>query len=92
MMSSVFLGLEGSRCTVQCFSAHHAESEGITASLISPLSPLSPPHQVSLLVRDQLVERARDFGIILDDVSLVSFHGDYSGGVVNVECLHSRRI
>ena len=91
MMSSVFLGLEGSRCTVQCFSAHHAESEGITPSLISPLTP-SPPHQVSLLVRDQLVERARDFGIILDDVSLVSFHDDCSGGVVNVECLHSRRI
>ena len=29
-------------------------------------------HQVSLLIRDHLVERARDFGIILDDVSIVS--------------------
>ena len=34
--------------------------------------PPPPPSQVSMLVRDQLIERARDFYIILDDVSLVS--------------------
>ena len=30
-------------------------------------------YQVSNLVRSQLIERARDFFIILDDVSIVSF-------------------
>ena len=44
--------------------------------------------QVSILIRDHLIERAKDFSIILDDVSIVSFHGDLSsGGVVNLWCL-----
>lgn len=39
--------------------------------------------QVSLLIRKELVERARDFNIILDDVSLteLSFGKDYTAAV-----------
>ena len=37
-------------------------------------SDASPP-QVSVLIRDQLIERAKDFSIILDDVSIVSGWG-----------------
>lgn len=40
-------------------------------------------HQVSLLIRKELVERARDFNIILDDVSLteLSFGKEYTAAV-----------
>merc|ERR1719392_528348 len=39
--------------------------------------------QVSLMVRDQLVERAKDFNIILDDVSIteLSFGKEYTAAV-----------
>ena len=39
--------------------------------------------QVSLLVRKELIERAKDFNLILDDVSLteLSFSKEYSAAV-----------
>lgn len=45
--------------------------------------------QVSILVRDQLIERAHDFFIILDDVSIVSSLVYLAGHIVEEEeCMY----
>ena len=46
--------------------------------------------QVSLLVRRELVERAKDFDIILDDVSItdLSFGKDYTAAVEAKQVLY----
>ena len=49
--------------------------------------------QVSILIREQLIERAKDFNIILDDVSIVSGQGYQPAANLVVGgiciCLHS---
>lgn len=52
-------------------------------SLIEPFHCVGFCLQVSLLIRKELVERARDFNIILDDVSLteLSFGKEYTAAV-----------
>lgn len=71
----------------QQVSYHHIKRQTISASSIDNLMVISSmilfPIQVSLLIRKELVERARDFNIILDDVSLteLSFGKEYTAAV-----------
>lgn len=46
-------------------------------------SPLHPCSQVSLLIRRELTERAKDFSLILDDVAIteLSFSREYTAAV-----------
>lgn len=46
-------------------------------------SPLHPGPQVSLLIRRELTERAKDFSLILDDVAIteLSFSREYTAAV-----------
>ncbi|KAI3375016.1 hypothetical protein L3Q82_021060, partial [Scortum barcoo] len=64
-------GAEERRGQVQRFTAHHTESAGLC------------PLQVSLLIRRELFERAKDFNIILDDVAIteLSFSREYTAAV-----------
>lgn len=60
----------------------------ISFQFSSPFKPPlpSPPHpnpQVSLLIRRELTERAKDFSLILDDVAIteLSFSREYTAAV-----------
>lgn len=61
----------------------NCNTEICTSQIFVALTVLFLPHQVSLMIRRDLTQRAEDFNIILDDVSIteLSFGREYTSAV-----------
>lgn len=76
------MGIYGTLCKLSdggWYSGNLSDSGVVIQSLISGVINL----QVSLLIRRELFERAKDFNIILDDVAIteLSFSREYTAAV-----------
>ena len=62
----------------------------LAALLASPAGNSAAGRQVSLLIRRELTDRARDFNVIVDDVSItdLTFGKDYTAAVEAKQVRH----